>query len=105
MKCIDENQGEFFGQESWGKAVFNEIDEPEKIVYRDSFADADGSINDSMPTGISTLEFHDEGGGTRVVSRTKYDKPDELQTVMDMGMEQGFSQTWDRLAEFVENEK
>ncbi|HMH70575.1 MAG TPA: SRPBCC domain-containing protein [Candidatus Saccharimonadales bacterium] len=105
MKCVDENQGEFYNQESWGKAIFEEIDEPEKIVYRDSFSDANGTINDSMPTGISTLEFHDEDGKARLVSRTKYDKPEELQTVIDMGMEEGFSQTWDRLAEFVESEK
>jgi uncharacterized protein YndB with AHSA1/START domain len=104
MKCVDENQGEFFGQESWGKAVFEEIDEPEKIVYRDSFADANGNINNAMPTGTTTIEFHEVDGKTRLVSRTKYEKAEELQAVTNMGMEEGFSQTWDRLAEFVENE-
>ncbi len=103
MKCVDKNQGEFFGRESWGKAIFTEVDEPEKIVYRDSFADANGNINDSMPTGITTIEFHDEDGKTRVISRTKYDTTAELDVVTNIGMEEGFSQTWDRLAEFVEN--
>ncbi|OAH63138.1 hypothetical protein AWH49_07320 [Domibacillus aminovorans] len=36
MRCIDENQGEFYGQESWGKAVYHEIIVPEKIVYTDT---------------------------------------------------------------------
>src|SRR5688572_15726476 len=47
MKCVDENQGEWYGQESWGKAVFGEITEPEKITYRDSFSDPDGNVNES----------------------------------------------------------
>jgi uncharacterized protein YndB with AHSA1/START domain len=102
MKCVDENQGEFFGQESWGKAIFSEIEEPEKIVYKDAFADADGNTNDTMPVGVTTIEFSENDGKTRVMSRTKYDKPEELEAVTNMGMEEGFSQTWDRLAEFVE---
>lgn len=28
MKCFDRNQGEFYGMESWGKAVYKEIVEP-----------------------------------------------------------------------------
>jgi uncharacterized protein YndB with AHSA1/START domain len=32
MKCVDQNQGEFYGMESWGKQVYKEIAEPEKIV-------------------------------------------------------------------------
>ena len=33
MKCMDQNQSEFYGMESWGKAVYKDIDEPEKIIY------------------------------------------------------------------------
>lgn len=36
MKCVDESQ-EYFGQESWGRAVFNEIVELERIVLLDTF--------------------------------------------------------------------
>lgn len=103
MKCVDQNQGEFYGQESWGKAIYEQIDEPNKIVYRDYFADAEGVINESMPAGLTTMEFTDEGDQTRVITRTKYDKPEELKAVTGMGMEQGFRETWDRLAEFVES--
>ena len=102
MKCVDESQGEFFGQESWGKMIYDDIDEPNKIVYRDFFSDADGTINESLPTSSTVLEFHDQNGKTHVLTRTKYATADELQKVMDMGMEAGFGETWDRLAEFVE---
>src|SRR5690349_5790754 len=35
MKCTDQKQGEYFGMESWGKGVYKEISEPEKIIYTD----------------------------------------------------------------------
>ena len=46
MKCVE--QGEYFGMESWGKGVYKEIVEPEKIVYTDYFSDADGNTNEEM---------------------------------------------------------
>ncbi|MCR8870183.1 hypothetical protein [Peribacillus frigoritolerans] len=39
MRCTDENQGEFYGQES----VYQEITVPEKIVLTDMFADEDAT--------------------------------------------------------------
>ncbi|WP_440971234.1 SRPBCC family protein [Peribacillus frigoritolerans] len=39
MPCTDENQGEFYDQES----VYQEITVPEKIVLTDMFADEDAT--------------------------------------------------------------
>lgn len=64
MKCVDQNLGQFFGMESWGKGVYKEIIEPEKIVYTDYFSDAEGNINGSMPstemTGIHRFGWKDK---------------------------------------------
>ncbi|MDB5055026.1 MAG: activator of Hsp90 ATPase 1 family protein [Bacilli bacterium] len=49
MKCIDEKQVDFFGFESWGKAVYEEIVEPEKVILVDYFSDADGNEAEGMP--------------------------------------------------------
>ncbi len=99
MKCVDQKQGEFFGMESWGKAVYHEIAEPEKIVYTDYFSDAEGKTNDALPATLVTMEFIDLGGKTRLISRGEYKSAEQLKTVMDMGMLQGITETWDRLAE------
>lgn len=99
MKCVDQNQGEFFGMESWGKGVYNEIVEPDKIVYTDFFADAEGNVNESMPSTEITLEFIDLGGKTKLVNRAEYVSAEALKSVMDMGMLQGITETWDRLEE------
>ncbi len=44
MKCVDRNQGQFYGMESWGKGIYKEISEPERISYTDYFSDAEGTI-------------------------------------------------------------
>ncbi|QWG28754.1 MULTISPECIES: SRPBCC domain-containing protein [Bacillus] len=105
MKCVDQNMGQFFGMESWGKGVYKEIIEPEKIVYTDYFSDAEGNVNDSMPSTEMTLEFIDLGGKTKLINRAEYVNKEALKTVMDMGMLQGITETWDRLNERLESLK
>ncbi len=99
MKCVDEKQGEFFGMESWGKQQIHTIDRPNKVTYTDYFADSQGNVNDQLPATDGELEFIDLGGRTKVVSRATYSSPEALQTVLDMGMLQGITETWDRLEE------
>lgn len=99
MKCVDPNLGDFYGMESWGKAVYAEIDEPRKIVYTDYFSDAEGNTNADMPSTDVTMEFVDLDGRTKLVSRSEYASAEALETVMNMGMLQGITETWDRLEE------
>ncbi|RCX17758.1 uncharacterized protein YndB with AHSA1/START domain [Fontibacillus phaseoli] len=103
MKCIDENITDFYGMESWGKAVYKEIAAGEKIVYMDYFSDEEGRESDEMPATEVTLIFEDHDGKTKVTSRGKYDSEEGLQTVLNMGMEQGILETWDRLAEHLQS--
>ncbi|WP_068775000.1 SRPBCC domain-containing protein [Paenibacillus sp. FJAT-26967] len=103
MKCEDKNQGDFYGMESWGKAVYSEIQAPEKIVYTDYFSDADGNISETMPATVCTLMFIEVEGGTKVISISEYAEAESLKQVLDMGMLQGITQTWDRLGEHLES--
>lgn len=105
MKCIDQNQGQFYGMESWGKAVLKEIIESEKLVYTDYFADAEGNTNETMPSTEVTIEFIDLGGKTKLVNSSEYVSPDALKTVMDMGMLQGITETWNRLEDLLNEVK
>jgi len=105
MKCVDDNQGEFFGYESWGKAVYREIEEPERVVYTDYFSDAEGNEAEGMPASDSTMLFLEHEGKTKLVSKTLYESEEALKTVLDMGMEQGIAETWDRLEEHLESLK
>jgi uncharacterized protein YndB with AHSA1/START domain len=61
-----------FGRESWGKAVFQEIVVPERIVYTDAFSDAEGNVIEDMPVALVTLEFVEYDGKTKLINRTQY---------------------------------
>jgi uncharacterized protein YndB with AHSA1/START domain len=102
MKCIDENQGDFYGMESWGKAVYQEIVAGEKIVYTDYFSDAEGNENAELPPSEITLLFEEVEGKTKLVNRALFPSVEALETVLKMGMQQGITETWDRLAELLE---
>ncbi|SEN46123.1 SRPBCC domain-containing protein [Lihuaxuella thermophila] len=103
MKCVDQNQGDFYGTESWGKAVYQEIVEPEKIVYVDYFSDAEGNVSEEMPSCKVTMSFMEHEGKTKLVCRAQYASADTLKTVLDMGVVQGITETWDRLAEHLQS--
>jgi len=101
MKCVDENQGDFFGFESWGKGVYQDIIQDEKIEYIDYFSDAEGNESKEMPSTQTILYFEEYAGKTKLINRAVYASPEALKTVLDMGMEQGITETWDRLEEHV----
>ncbi|MBD1382236.1 SRPBCC family protein [Metabacillus arenae] len=101
MKCIDKNQGEWYGQESWGKAVYHEIVVPEKIVYTDSFADEEGNAVDGMPETQITMEFVEHEGKTKLISRSQYVSIEALQQVLDMGVVEGSASHYDCLDEHL----
>ena len=92
------------GEESWGLATYREIVDKQRIVYEDAFSDASGAKNPDMPVMVITTEFTERGGKTTVRSSTKFPSQEALQSVLDMGVVEGASQTWDRLAEYVEGE-
>jgi uncharacterized protein YndB with AHSA1/START domain len=63
------------GQEFWSTGVYREIVRPEKIVFTDSFSDAEGNVVPVSTYGISgdwplelvmTVTFEDRGGRTTI---------------------------------------
>jgi uncharacterized protein YndB with AHSA1/START domain len=100
MKCTDETQ-QYYGMESWGKAIYKEIVEPERIVYTDAFSDAEGNITEGMPQTLITMTFLEHEGKTKLISHAEYATDEALKTVLDMGMLEGMTSTWDNLEEFL----
>ncbi|PMB09861.1 ATPase [Fischerella thermalis CCMEE 5273] len=101
MRCTDKNQGDFYGQESWGKVVYHEIVAPEKIVYTDTFSDEHGHLNESLPGVLTTMTFVEYEGKTKLIIRGQYASVDDLQKVKDMGIVEGFSSQMDRLEDYL----
>jgi uncharacterized protein YndB with AHSA1/START domain len=85
------------GTEAWGTQTFEEIDEPVRIVAVDSFADASGTIDPTLPTQRFRYDLVPVEGGTRLVNTAFYERVEDLETVLRMGMEQGATMAWDQL--------
>lgn len=101
MTCLDKNQGEFYGQESCGKGIFQEIVEPEKIVYTDYFADKAGNVNEEMPGMKVSLTFTEQDGKTLIITRSEFASEEDLKQVMEMGVVEGFSSQMNRLDDLL----
>lgn len=89
------------GEESWGRAVYREIVEPERIVYADSFSDAEGNPAPGMPEMLITVTFADLDGKTKLTTRARFASAADLEKTLGMGMVEGMTQTWDRLADYL----
>jgi len=92
------------GREIWGLGIYREIVEPERIVYTDSFADADGKpvlpsyygMSASHPSEtLVTVTFAELAGKTKLTLVHSI----ALSVEERGGAEQGWNQMLDRLAE------
>lgn len=92
------------GREIWGIGTYREIVPPLRIVYTDSFADAEGRPVPPSHYGTSagypaetlvTVTFTDLGGKTKLVLR--HEVPESFPE--RDGMQQGWQEMLDRLAE------
>jgi uncharacterized protein YndB with AHSA1/START domain len=54
-----------------------------------------------MPVSHTTVELEEKGGSTLFTTTTTYDSPEGLKQVLEMGMEEGYRQTLDRLETLV----
>ncbi|MFP3510355.1 SRPBCC domain-containing protein [Peribacillus sp. SIMBA_075] len=102
MRCTDEKQGEFYGQESWGKAVYQEIIVPEKIVYTDIFAGEEGNSAGGMPVALVTMTFVENGGYTKLIISSRFASVEGLQQLMGLGVVQGCASQFYRLDDLLE---
>jgi uncharacterized protein YndB with AHSA1/START domain len=90
------------GEESWGKSEFREVVPPERLVYTDWFADPQGNPLPDMPETNVTITFSDDSSDkTRVTILTQFKSEAELESLASTGMVEGWTDTLDRLAEYL----
>jgi len=101
MRCVDKEQEEYFGQEAWGKGVFKEIVENEKIVYTDMFSDEEGNTDDRLPVILVTITFQETETGAMLQVHSEFPTVEDMQKLKEMGMVEGFTSQLDRLEEYL----
>lgn len=67
-----------------------EVDRPNRIVFRDGFANPDGSPNTDLPGTEARVTIADLGGGrTRMSIESVFPSLDAMEQLTAMGMEEG----------------
>lgn len=85
------------GEKYYGYWKVLEIDQPDSFRYLDGFADETFAPTPQLPVSECTSTFSSADGGTRAVYVSSYDSREALQTVLDMGVEDGARTSIDQI--------
>lgn len=85
----------------WSKVEFVTIKNLKSFTSVDAFCDEDGNITNEMPAMNWRNEFVAEAGKTKVVVEISFNKEEDLQKIMDMGFEQGFTAALGNLEHYL----
>jgi uncharacterized protein YndB with AHSA1/START domain len=77
------------GERSAGFWEFLVVDEGKFFEVRDGFVGVDGNENTEMPSMRMTFSFEDTDAGSRLVTTTHFGSLGELESLIEMGMEEG----------------
>lgn len=89
------------GTEHWGRTDYITIEPIEGYTSLDGFCDETGTLNPDLPRANWVVNFKDKSGHTVVETVVTYKSLKDLQTVIDMGMEDGLASTLERLDELL----
>jgi uncharacterized protein YndB with AHSA1/START domain len=77
------------GEKYAGWWQITSVDEPHSFGFDDGFANDDFTPNPDLPVSHNVYAFEEHDGGTRATFTGSYDSAEDLQKVLEMGMEEG----------------
>lgn len=89
------------GQRYCGKMIYAEIEAPYRFAATDMFTDEDGNPSTDMPEAHSTFEFAEANGETVLTCGSRYETEQARDIIIEMGVEAGLNQCFDRLDEYL----
>jgi len=81
------------GQEHWSVQKFTSIDPTTNFRIMSAFADKDENINTEMPCSDWDLNFSEQNGTTKVSITIKHKDLADLEKMIEMGFQGGFTMT------------
>lgn len=70
-----------------------EVDAPHRLVFRDGFANADGTPNSDLPMSTARVRIGEVGHGrTRMSIESVFPSAEAMEQILAMGMEEGLTQ-------------
>ncbi|MEK6312132.1 MAG: SRPBCC family protein [Curtobacterium sp.] len=73
------------------------VDAPARLAFDDLFATEDGEVDPTQPTSTTVLDFESTDSGSRVRVTTTFPDAAALDTLLAMGMEQGYTEAFGQL--------
>ena len=89
------------GKEYWGRVEYIKINPIDGYKSSDAFADENGDVNPNLPTATWDVTFTEKGDHTVVQTIVKYPSLEGLETVLNMGMQEGLASTLEKLDELL----
>lgn len=89
------------GNHYWGYTTYNNIKPIDSYETEDAFCDEKGEINKELPTAKWEVTFTDKGKNAVVQTIVYYASLTDLETVINMGMQEGMMATLEKLDELL----
>jgi uncharacterized glyoxalase superfamily protein PhnB/uncharacterized protein YndB with AHSA1/START domain len=90
------------GQQHWAKASYKKIKVPERFEATDSFCDENGNDNREAPIMHWKISFKSSAGDNTLVEiDIVYASQKDLETIVEMGFEAGFSAAHENLDQYL----
>lgn len=89
------------GTEYWGWTAYLKIRPIDYYTSLDAFSNSAGEINKDLPSAEWRVTFSEKGENALVETVTTYKSLSDLETVIQMGMEQGLKTTLEKLDELL----
>ena len=89
------------GTHYWGRTDYETIAPTERYTALDAFSDESGVPNPALPRAHWEVTFSDVGARCLVQTLVRYASLEDLDKVIQMGMEAGLTSTLERLDELL----
>ncbi|HEY9049085.1 MAG TPA: SRPBCC domain-containing protein [Ohtaekwangia sp.] len=89
------------GAEYWGRLDYIKIQPIDYYTALDAFSDESGALNSELPRAHWHVTFEDYAENSLVQTIVTYQSLADLETVIQMGMQQGMTSTLERLDDLL----
>ena len=89
------------GKEYWGYTKYKTISARDNYTAEDAFSDEHGTINPELPKSDWNVTFTSMAKNTLVETIVTYASLEELEKVIQMGMQEGLTSTLEKLDELL----
>jgi PhnB protein len=89
------------GDAQWCRADYTAITPEQHYSYVDAFCDENGHVADKFPNATWNNDFKENDGQTTVHIRISFDSLEDLEKIVEMGFQEGFTMGMNNLDELL----